>query len=70
MAHIDAVPGFTALEGRAWGKRGQAMPRSIESLEKPVIAVINGYALGGGLEFAIACRLRAPRRRCSRTNPS
>lgn len=57
-ADIEEVAGFSALEGRDWGMRGQAMLRRIESLPKPVIAAINGYALGGGLELAMACHLR------------
>ena len=57
-ADIEEVSGFSALEGREWGRRGQSMLRRIESLEKPVIAAINGYALGGGLELAMACHLR------------
>ncbi len=57
-ADIEEVSGFNALEGRDWGMRGQAMLRRIESLPKPVIAAINGYALGGGLELAMACHLR------------
>ena len=57
-ADIEEVSGFSALEGRDWGMRGQAMLRRIESLPKPVIAAINGYALGGGLELAMACHLR------------
>jgi enoyl-CoA hydratase len=57
-ADIEEVSGFTALEGREWGLRGQAMLRRIETIEKPVIAAINGYALGGGLELAMACHIR------------
>ncbi len=57
-ADIEEVSGFTALEGREWGLHGQAMLRRIETMEKPVIAAINGYALGGGLELAMACHIR------------
>ncbi len=57
-ADIKEVSGFSALEGREWGLRGQAMLNRIEGMEKPVIAAINGYALGGGLELAMACHIR------------
>lgn len=55
---IEAVSGFIALDGRAWGRQGQAMLRGIEALEKPVIAAIKGYALGGRLKLLMACHLR------------
>ncbi len=57
-ADIEEITGFSALEGRDWGRRGQEMLATIESFPKPVIAAINGYALGGGLELAMACHLR------------
>lgn len=41
--------------GRAWGQRGSALFRRIEKLEIPTIAAVNGFALGGGCEIAMAC---------------
>ena len=57
-ADINFLTDLTPLGGRDWGRRGQAVFQEIENLEKPVIAAINGYALGGGLELAMACHLR------------
>ena len=48
----------SAKEGRAFSTRGQLLLKRIEKLEKPVIAVIQGGCLGGGLELAMACHLR------------
>lgn len=44
--------------GRTLARRGQAVLRAIERAPKPVIGCVNGFALGGGLELALACHLR------------
>jgi enoyl-CoA hydratase len=57
-ADIAAMKEMTALEGRAFMIKGQAVMQKIESLSKPVIAAVNGFALGGGCELAMACDFR------------
>ncbi|KAB2838193.1 MAG: enoyl-CoA hydratase/isomerase family protein, partial [Burkholderiales bacterium] len=54
-ADIAAMSQMTPLEGREFSNRALAVFRSLELLPIPVIALVNGYALGGGCELAMAC---------------
>jgi enoyl-CoA hydratase len=57
-ADISQMNGLTPVQARDFSRRGQALMRRIEGLAKPVIAMVNGFALGGGMELAMACHLR------------
>jgi enoyl-CoA hydratase len=57
-ADIDELRKLNSLEGKQFSVRGQRLCNLIENLGKPVIAAINGFALGGGCELAMACAIR------------
>jgi enoyl-CoA hydratase len=57
-ADIQELAALSVVEAREFARRGQQVFRLLETMGKPSVAAVNGYALGGGLELAMACTVR------------